>query len=116
MTYSLDNAIERFLKEKGDEVIQIQIMERKSNGRGAFFVTFKDDANVDAYYIPFYDKRFPQQFMPYYRERIENPQLDSVLFFVFFYEDKQQFLELNIDPNAKQISDKPALQSIEEVD
>lgn len=102
MTYSLDSAIEQFLREKGDEVIQIQIMERKSNGRGVFFVTFKDDGKVDAYYLPFHDKRFPHQFMSYYRDRIENPQLESVLFFAFFYEDKQQLLELNIDPNAKQ--------------
>ena len=63
MSFSLDNAIELFLREKGDEVIQIQIMERKSNGRGVFFVEFKDDTNVDCYYIPFHDKRFPQQYM-----------------------------------------------------
>jgi hypothetical protein len=115
MTYSLDNAIEQFIREKGDEVIQIQIMERNTNGRGAFFVTFNDKANVDAYYIPFHDKKFPQQFMPYYRERIDNPHLDSILFFVFFYEDKQQFLELNIDPNAKQESDTSQQESIEEL-
>ena len=116
MTFSLDNAIEQFLHEKGDEVIQIQIMERKSNGRGSFFVNFKEDNSADGYYVPFHDKRFPQQFMSYYRERIENPLLESVLFFVFFYKDKQQFLELNIDPNAKQEPVVNPSESIEELD
>ena len=113
MSFSLDNAIELFLREKGDEVIQIQIMERKSNGRGVFFVEFKDDTNVDCYYIPFHDKRLPQQYMSYYGERIENQQLDSILFFVFYHGDKEQLLELNIDPNV--VDNKPTV-NIEELD
>lgn len=111
MSYSLDSAIEQFLKEKGDEAIQIQIMERKSNGRGVFFVNFKDNTNVECYYIPFHDKRFPQQYIAYYRERTSDSQLDSVLFFIFYKDEKEQLLELNIDPNAK-----PLDTNIEELD
>ena len=99
MSYSIESLIEHFLKEKGDEVIQIQIMERKSNGRGVFFVDFKDNVNVDCYYLPFHDRRFPAKFMNHFRERVEDHKNDSVLFFVFYYENKEQLLELDIDTN-----------------
>lgn len=103
MTFDLDKSIQHFLNEKVNEVIQIQITERKSNGRGVFFVEFKDETNVDCYYIPFHDKKFPQQYLSYFKERIENPRLDSVLFFMFYHEDKQQILELDLDErNAEQ--------------
>lgn len=103
MTFDLERAIQHFLSEKVDEVIQIQITERKANGRGVFFVDFKDEMNVDCYYIPFHDKKFPQQYLAYFRERVENPKLDSVLFFIFYHENKEQILELDLDNrNTKQ--------------
>lgn len=103
MSFDLEKAIHHFLNEKVDEAIQIQITERKSNGRGVFFVEFKDATNVDCYYIPFHDKKFPQQYLSYFRERVEDSKLDSVLFFIFYHEDKQQILELDLDRrNAEQ--------------
>lgn len=97
MNFDLDKAIHHFLNEKVDEVIQIQITERKSNGRGVFFVEFKDTTNVDCFYISFHDKNFPEQYLSYFRERVADPKVDSVLFFIFYHADKHQILELDLD-------------------
>ena len=99
MTFSLEDAINHFFNEKVDEAIQIQITERKSNGRGVFFVHFKSEINVDCYYIPFHDKKFPQQYLQYFVERLEDPNLNSVLFFIFSNKDEHKILELDLDTN-----------------
>ena len=95
---NIDTLMQQFLKEHSDETIQIQIMERKQNGNGVFFVEFVDDGSkVDCAFIPFHSKNFPVKYLTMYRERVEYTK-PSVLFYMFSYKDTEKCLEFDLDP------------------
>tara|TARA_B000000557_G_C20386488_1_gene280284 strand:- start:65 stop:385 length:321 start_codon:yes stop_codon:yes gene_type:complete len=94
-----EEKIQMFLSQKQDEVIQVIISERKSNGNGVFFVYFLPSENkVDCLYLPFHSKEFPKMYLKHYTERIETAP-SSVLFLQFMDEtDKTEVLfELDLD-------------------
>ena len=94
-----EDKVQMFLDQKKDEVIQVIITERKTNGNGVFFVYFLPSLDkVDCCYIPFHSPQFPNQYKSHYKERIDEVP-NSVLFIHFFDEsDKTELLfELDLD-------------------
>ena len=96
MDMNMDILIDAFLKTNVDECIQIQITERKENGRGVLFVDFLEEGKVDCVYIPFHREIFPKQYLEFYLERLKDA-MSSILFFVFSDGNTHQMLELDID-------------------
>ena len=85
-----------FLQRERDELIQISITERKSNGLGVLFIDMNNSDKANCSYIPLASETFPQEMRNTIIERYEkNPP--SVLYFCFHKETECQLIELDLD-------------------
>lgn len=85
----------KFLENHKDELIQLTINERKTNGFGVMFIDVSNDDRADVRFIPIESDYFPPDLKEKIKERNEiNP--DSIAYFIFHDKENANIIELDL--------------------